>query len=932
MPDPSPTGEYQPVPIHQAVRRFEKAFRAGKKPAVEDYVAGDGPDRWHLILELVHSDLELRLRAGEPVALADYLTRFPGLAHFPNELAAVLETEVGFHIRAGRAPVLAEYEARHPHLGRRVRDVFRRVGSAPPDVPGYEVGEKLGEGGMGTVYRARQALLRRDVALKVIRGDLLGGSGGDRFRARFRREAEAVAAVNHPQVVQVYEYGEHAGDLFLAMELVDGPSLQKKLDRDGVLGPRAAAELARALATAVHAVHGRGIVHRDLKPDNVLLAADGSPKVTDFGLARPAEVADGRTRAGVFVGTPEYSSPEQAAMTGEDPTPRTDVYGLGAVLYACLTGRPPFPREDVLRTLEKVRTQDVVPVRGARPDCPRDLETICAKCLEKEPGKRYESAAALADDLRRWLAGEPILARPVGPPERAWKWVRRNRAVSGAMLAVVLALGAGAAAALWQAGRANRKAQDAADAAGREAEQRKLAETRADQILREQTETRIVREQAERNRIRGYVQVIGRSSSTAPEYSELFALESLAVREDDRAKLLFLEEALADPEAAFRVAGRSERVVQALVGLSLKRREMVLAALDRAAARTHREPKIDLCIGMLRGEFGLGDWRESWRVVESTSLGHPVVLSNWARLVTYRFPGPLKGEKAELVARALAAADLPYAKSIQREFLFLELTLRGDPLTAEQQELLRSAIKEYHDPRATSATLAAATQSVLKVVPNCKPSQLGYLADKLTVALLETDTYQAIAAIDEALAAVLNSIEQADRNRYQDNVERALFAAVRGVRFNPQPVGISPFYQPGRGIAFPQYQRAFAGILVRGFHDVPVLVELLRDPHCVGEYQAVVLGRLEDLAFLRPDLPCSFAGLGSAHHPLWTVSSFVVADAVRRAEDRKFRSVSDAAAWVQQHHPSIDLDQRFSQEVSLKRLAEVLAPAFRRQP
>jgi predicted Ser/Thr protein kinase len=456
--DTNRSDDFIPPEIQRIVRAFEKALRGGENPSIDAHLTGDGANRLRLTFELVHSDLELRLRAGEPRELAEYLARYPELAQFPNELAKVLETEVEFHTRADRKLVPAEYEAKYPQLGRRVRELFRRVGDAPPEVPGYEVGDKLGEGGMGVVYRARQELLRRDVALKVIRGDRLGGADEAAFRARFRREAEAAGSVNHPNVVQVYETGDHEGDVFLAMELVDGPSLQDRLDRDGVLAPREAAALMEAVSRAVHAVHGKRIVHRDLKPANVLLTADGTPKVTDFGLARPAEVTDGKTRAGAFVGTPEYSSPEQASATGEEPTARTDVYGLGAVLYASLAGRAPFPRDEVLRTLEKVRSQAVVPVRELRPDCPRDLETICLKCLEKDPSRRYASAADLADDLRRWQAGEPIVARPVGRAERAWKWVKRNPVPTAAAIAATIALALGGVALDQRARRATAEA------------------------------------------------------------------------------------------------------------------------------------------------------------------------------------------------------------------------------------------------------------------------------------------------------------------------------------------------------------------------------------------------------------------------------------------------------------------------------------------
>ncbi len=453
MADPI-SSEDRSLPIDDIVYEFERAFRSGAAPRIEDHLSGEGLDRWHLLTELIHSELELRIGNGDRAELAEYLVRYPALACLPHELAPILETQVRLLAQAGEEPDLKEYEERYAVLGGLVRDVFKRVGTAPPEVPGYEILEKLAQGGMGVVYKARQLLLRREVALKLIRYDRRDGALGDRFKARFRREAAAVAAVNHPHVVQVFDSGQSDDDLFIAMELVDGLSLQKRLDTIGVLDPRAAAELVEKVARALAAVHARKIVHRDLKPDNILLTAAGEPKVVDFGLACPAEISDGRTKAGVVLGTPEYMSPEQAVASGEEPTPLADVYGLGAVLYACLTGRPPFPRESLLVTLEKVRTQLAPPVCDVRSDCPADLEAICAKCLEKVPARRYASAEALADDLRRWLDGRPTVARSAGRAEKAWKWTRRNKGLTATVSVVFLALTTGAGLAIWQADKA----------------------------------------------------------------------------------------------------------------------------------------------------------------------------------------------------------------------------------------------------------------------------------------------------------------------------------------------------------------------------------------------------------------------------------------------------------------------------------------------
>jgi tRNA A-37 threonylcarbamoyl transferase component Bud32 len=305
--------------------------------------------------------------------------------------------------------------------------------SALPEVPGYEILRELGRGGMAVVYKARQSKLNRLVALKMI---LTGAHAGEAELARFRTEAEAIARLQHPNIVQVYEVGEHAGLPYLALELCAGGSLEKKLNGTP-LPPREAAELVEKLAQAMHVAHGRGVIHRDLKPANVLLAEDGTPKVTDFGLAKKLDEA-GQTATGAVMGTPSYMAPEQAG--GKPVGPLADVYALGAILYECLTGRPPFRAATALDTILQVVTDEPAPPSLLAPQVPRDLETICLKCLRKDPTKRYASAQAMADDLRRFQAGEPIAARRVGRLERAWKWAKR-RPTTAALLAVSVSAG-----------------------------------------------------------------------------------------------------------------------------------------------------------------------------------------------------------------------------------------------------------------------------------------------------------------------------------------------------------------------------------------------------------------------------------------------------------------------------------------------------------
>jgi WD40 repeat protein/tetratricopeptide (TPR) repeat protein len=310
---------------------------------------------------------------------------------------------------------------------------------ASPVVPGYDLLLELGRGGMGVVYRARHLALKRVVALKMI---LAGSGAAAEELARFRAEAEAVARLQHPNIVQIYEVSEYNGRPYCALEFVDGGSLADKLAHTPQAA-RYAAAVVQALARAVHHAHECGIVHRDLKPANVLLTRQGTPKVTDFGLVKRLDDDSGRTRSGAIMGTPSYMAPEQAAGRTREIGPLVDVYALGAILYEMLTGRPPFQGSSVYDTLEQVRTQEPVAPRQLNPAAPRDLETICLKCLQKEPAKRYAGADAMADDLRRFLGGEPIQARPVGAGERLWRWCRRKpalAALAGVSIAAVLVL------------------------------------------------------------------------------------------------------------------------------------------------------------------------------------------------------------------------------------------------------------------------------------------------------------------------------------------------------------------------------------------------------------------------------------------------------------------------------------------------------------
>jgi eukaryotic-like serine/threonine-protein kinase len=314
-----------------------------------------------------------------------------------------------------------------------------------PRVPGYEVEAVLGRGGMGVVFRARHLRLNRTVALKMA---LAGAYASLHERERFQREAEAVAGLRHPNVVQVHDVGDADGRPYFTMELVEGGSLAQQLD--GTPWPsREAASLLATLAGAVEAAHRSGIVHRDLKPANILLTTEGTPKVSDFGLARRLDGEAGLTRTGTALGTPSYMAPEQARGRPPAVGPAADVYALGAILYELLTGRPPFKAETAAETVLQVISQDPVPPSRLNAKVPRDLETVCLKCLHKEPAKRYATAAALAEDLERFLRGEAIAARPERRLERVARRVRRRPVLAAALAAGTLLAVALAGGGLW---------------------------------------------------------------------------------------------------------------------------------------------------------------------------------------------------------------------------------------------------------------------------------------------------------------------------------------------------------------------------------------------------------------------------------------------------------------------------------------------------
>lgn len=321
---------------------------------------------------------------------------------------------------------------------------------APFTAPGYEIMAELGRGGMGVVYKARQLSLQRLVALKMLRENALAGAED---LLRFQREAEAVAQVQHANIVQIFDIGQQEGRPYMALELVEGGSLAQKM-KAGLLPLRQSAHIIEAVARAMHTVHERGIVHRDLKPGNILLTPDGQPKVGDFGLAksfthRVLATEATLTQTGDIIGTPDYMAPEQAAGRTHDLGPQTDIYALGAILYEMLTGQKPFGGSSTVQTLQRILHEEPTPPSELQPHVPRELQTICLTCLHKDPAARYPSARALADDLRAFLAGEPIAARPPGLGRRAWQALLRRPAVAALAGLGILCLVGLLAGAAW---------------------------------------------------------------------------------------------------------------------------------------------------------------------------------------------------------------------------------------------------------------------------------------------------------------------------------------------------------------------------------------------------------------------------------------------------------------------------------------------------
>jgi hypothetical protein len=590
-------------------------------------------------------------------------------------------------------------------------------GPAEPDglsIPGYEILSTLGRGGMGVVYEARQTKLGRIVALKMI---LSGAHAGEADLARFRTEAEAIARLQHPNIVQIHEVGEQDGLPFFSLEFCGGGSLEKKLAGTPLL-PKDAAALVETLARAMQAAHEKGVIHRDLKPANVLLADDGTPKITDFGLAKKLDEA-GQTASGAIMGTPSYMAPEQAGNKSGSVGPLADVYALGAILYECLTGRPPFKAASALDTVLQVVSDEPVPPTQLQSKTPRDLETICLKCLQKEPAKRYASAIALAEELRRYQNGEPIAARPAGVVERSRKWAKRHPATAALLVVSVFAgltvVGVVSTAAAMILAR-NRELTAERDRA-KTAEEKAIAkETEA---LAAKTDLEKSNEELETTLARSLLRPLAMQGvNQAVTESEWEALAELARRRHrGRLGYRFVEEASRTLASSQQLRDRAALALAVAVGLDEQRRAevetLLMARLDDSATGVEQKRNLALAASAWDGlsssavprtALQLGRALTDAKVTDGTNQFLMAQLERDLSAVAARLDDQGAVEIANALVQTLRESKEPYNlwQKLRRPFSEVALRLRGQG-AAQVATTLVEAILHAEDPNALSA-------------------------------------------------------------------------------------------------------------------------------------------------------------------------------------------------------------------------------------
>lgn len=553
-------------------------------------------------------------------------------SRFEAVLAEIIRTE-----EEGRSIDIERYCRSFPEFAEQLRDYFRNRshfahkarGTAPmapgrtqetalPDLApgsqfaGYEIVREMGRGGMGVVYLARQQKANRLIALKLIRKDRLEQLSQEqrrRWMSRFCDEAKNAARINHDRVVTVYEVGSHGGHPFYAMRYIEGQSLAEKLE-NGPLTNRQAVLLMEQAARAVQAIHDHKVKHRDLKPHNILVDAQGRPYVTDFGLAKCADAEESLTQTGEMLGSPAYMSPEQAQDSAK-VTNATDVYGLGATLYALLTGQPPFSGKTIAETLDQVKNREPAPPRRLNSAVDHDLDTITLRCLEKEPGRRFRSAGAMADELQRYLEGRPILSRPLGPSGRLWRWCRRKPALALlGSVAAVLAIVAGGLGVRYRL---------------------KIAE---EEIAQQKREQNALQEKMERERLVNSAINAEKDRQRQAALAEAAKIDRLRTEALAKAAEGRRSDDLRQLEEAERAAAKSrQKLLEAEQKANAERRTppvkpqhvaAYLGAMRRAALLAEREQTVDLRLTLepfrpKRGQADLRNWE--WHFLHALALG-----------------------------------------------------------------------------------------------------------------------------------------------------------------------------------------------------------------------------------------------------------------------------------------------------------------------
>jgi serine/threonine protein kinase len=734
-PHDGPAPSLVRVAVDRYLSAWESARDAGSRPTAEEVLSA--------------------LPERDRPALREFVTAFDALvqttahrhAAKPDTVDGRPERTVAYTVdgTAIDPSVTGDFSPSAPAAGARTPQPLQPV-------QGYEILDELGRGGMGVVYKARQTRLRRVVALKLM---LQADYAGKTARERFDAEAQAVARMQHPNIVQVFEVGEVDGKPFFSLEFVDGGTLSDKVAKN-LLRPKEAATMMVTLARAIHYAHEHGIVHRDLKPGNVLLTDDGTPKIADFGLAKKLEEDSGLTRMGTIVGTPSFMPPEQAAGEIDRVGKSADIYSLGAILYDLLTGRPPFKGANVIETLSLVRSQEPLAPSSLQPGVPRDLETICLKCLQKDPARRYTTAAELADDLDRYLRGEPILARPISNVERAWRWCRRNQRVAGllgtvAVLLILITAGSTTAAVIINKSRNQISEQK---------------DTIADQL-----EVITVKEKLAADRLEAYRQGVDAFVNEAPSILEGYPMARAPAEEMLQLTIKLLEDAQGKADdAGLTDRGRLSVLLRQSELLAKAQSKSADAARLLAESRVLAErlaapgqPERDKGAGNLALVINLqaADARAARKFSEAIKL-HEHALALQKRVLDRPESGEISAEEARTWI-----ANTQFNLGATRHLLAQTMT----DLEAAQREL-NQARKD----------LKAAQQILSSTTPPANPRQAERLQNRIGITALEYarvceklgDLNAADAAFDEVVACYQKLFKVAPQNlMYRQNLSVA---------------------------------------------------------------------------------------------------------------------------------------------------------------